>query len=1143
MGRNKASPGNNIPITEEILHEAFAIDEPILGGTDIMDKNDTSIVDTRGRQGNNTQNNKDVGIKEHLMSLEELCAKLQTQANAEKPETSEGLTHEKAKHLLEVNGPNILTPPKTKSNFTIFMECLLNLFNILLLIAGVLQYILLAIDFKNNKASIYIGIILMAVAFINATIEYVQLKSSTNLLKSFLNMIPANSNVVREGKIKEISAADLVVGDICLVKMGNKVPADIYVFKSSELQVDNSSLTGESEPQERHPGNTMQNPLEATNLIFNGTLCVSGSCYGIVIQTGDNTVLGQIAELTSGEQDRESPLAMEIRKFVHIISAIAIISAIVFFILGMVKYGDIALCVNFAIGMFVAWIPEGLLATVTMLLTFAAKRLMHRHVLVKSLKGVDTLGAITLLATDKTGTLTRNQMTVTYVWSDGKLKTTTKSVGENLDPINDPEERGVKEVLMISTLCSGITFDSTDVPVEKRVLIGDATESGLTRFAGTCLPNYDDIQKQYPKKFEIPFNSANKWMLTVHEFETTENSQGKVLRMMVKGAPERVLKLCSKILLNGEYVDLNEKEIADYTETYEYMAGKGHRVLGFAQLDLDIEKYPLDYEFDKKAQNYPTQGFNFIGLASLEDPPKHGVREAIGKLRGAGVQVIMVTGDHPLTAEAIGRKINLIVGETKKDVAKRTQRRIEDIDEDEYDAVVLHGEQLADMSDDDWDAVFRKPEVIFARTSPKNKLEIVSRAQALGHVVGVTGDGVNDSPALKRADLGIAMNESGSDVSKDAASMVLLDDNFASTISGVEEGRLIFANIKKSIKYTVSHSIPEVIPQLLYILVPLPQILGALELIAIDLGFELINSLSFAWEKPERGYSLMKMVPRCPVTERSIKQLRSRIDRYAKKDLSEGEEMLSYYNYEDVAKTTQLSLQKKSVALIKKPFTKNMWLDLVQVKSGEKLIDLDLFSYSYIEMGIIITLGCFASWFWCLTGNGLSVSEARTMAASETEYFTPTSPSFTTSSGKILTGEEQRSIARQASSAYYVSVFIIQCFNLFACKTLYTVPFGRYMFYNKKSFYNILIGAIFMSIIVYVPFLNGIFATSYKLSPLYWIPAIGTGVFLMFYATGRVLLLKKYYLQRETPEINGLQMQPTIWSTRSNTKTQDDYKI
>lgn len=317
--------------------------------------------------------------------------------------------------------------------------------------------------------------------------------------------------------------------------------------------------------------------------------------------------------------------------------------------------------------------------------------------------------------------------------------------------------------------------------------------------------------------YEVPFNSENKYALSVHR-KPHENGEWT---LYVKGAPERVLKLCTTILTEeNPTLPLTKEHQDTFSEVYQHMAGQGNRVLAFAQCLLPGDLYPSDFVFDKN--NCPFSELCFVGLAGLEDPPKHGVREAIGKCRKAGIKVMMVTGDHPLTAEAIGRKINLMIGETRDMVAKRTGKDV--VHEHEYSAIVIHGDHIDSLTDAEWDAIFNKDEIIFARTSPKHKLEIVKRAQSIGHTVGVTGDGVNDAPALKKADLGIAMNISGSDVSKDAAAMVLLDDNFASVVNGIEEGRLIFSNLKKSIMYTITHTIPEVIPCLLYIIVPLGKI-------------------------------------------------------------------------------------------------------------------------------------------------------------------------------------------------------------------------------------------------------------------------------------------------------------------------------
>jgi sodium/potassium-transporting ATPase subunit alpha len=549
-------------------------------------------------------------------------------------------------------------------------------------------------------------------------------------------MIPAKCMCIRDGKLAQIEASSLVPGDVVYVRMGDKTPADLLVFGGADCKVDNSSLTGESEPQERGKDNNMSNPLEATNIMFNSTLVISGEAYGMVIRTADSTVLGQIAFLTAGQENTTSPLTHEIDNFVKLIASIAIVTAIIFFGIAFpVNNNNASLAINFAIGIFVAWVPEGLPATVTMLLTIAAKRMASQNVLVKDLKGVETLGAITLLATDKTGTLTRNQMTTSNLWTCSQLYAAFNRAG-NTNKVASLFDSGVIEMLHISALCSRAKFDRVDVPVKERAILGDATETGLIRYAAGQLPEFDNLVSEYPKVFEIPFNSDNKWHLSIHKKPHSNGS----LTLYIKGAPERVWKLCNRILVgqNGECVPLTEEYKTTYDTTYEQMAGQGHRVLGFAEMLLPGDKFPDTFVFDKKTKNYPLGDFIFVGLASLEDPPKHGVREAIGKCRAAGIKVIMVTGDHPLTAEAIARKINLMLGETKTMVAKRTGKTLDEIAEEDFKAIVVHGEQIDGLSDAQWDNIFWKEEIVFARTSPKHKLEIVRRAQSMGmHRVSV----------------------------------------------------------------------------------------------------------------------------------------------------------------------------------------------------------------------------------------------------------------------------------------------------------------------------------------------------------------------------------------------------------------------
>ncbi|KAF9582287.1 hypothetical protein BGW38_000404 [Lunasporangiospora selenospora] len=1057
---------------------------------------------------------KALDITEHLFPIEDIAARYGVSIDTARASNSHGLDSAVAAQRLIENGPNVLAPPKEISAFMKFFHCLTSLFNLLLMFAGILNYILLAIDPEGNKMSTYLGAILIIVAFLNAAIEFYQAQKTAQVLQSFLNLMPQKCYVVRDSKSVQISAAELVLGDVVFARMGDKIPADILLFACTEMKVDNSSLTGETDPQTRSITNNMKSPLEAHNICFNGSLVVNGEGYGIVIRTGDNTVLGQIAGLTAAEDSGKSPLSREIDDFVKVIAAIAITTAIIFFLIGyfaVYQYqgsSGIANTLNFAIGVFVAFVPEGLPATVTMLLTIAAKRMAAQNVLVKDLTGVETLGAITLLATDKTGTLTRNQMTVTNIWSSLNMYSAFRSAANAGAPF-DANSPGIPEVLAISALCSRAKFDRTDVPISERQVLGDATESGLTRFAAANIGNFDSLNDVYPKVFEVPFNSDNKWAMTIHKKEHAAGS----FTLLIKGAPERILRLCSSILVNGEVVPLTEEHSKSYDEMYALMASKGHRVLAFAQLLLPRSQYPDDYVFETEKKNYPTTDLCFVGLVSLEDPPKHGVREAIGRCRSAGIRVMMVTGDHPLTAEAIGRKINLMISDTKEMVAKHRGCSIDKVADHEYNAIVIHGEQIDSLTDHDWDTIFSKNEIIFARTSPKHKLQIVKRAQALGHIVGVTGDGVNDSPALKKADLGIAMNLSGSDVSKDAAAMILLDDNFASTVRGIEEGRLIFTNLKKSIQYTITHSMPEVIPNLLYVIASVPLPISAMLILVIDLGFELIISLTFAWDKPETSTGLMRLPPRKPVTSASIDRRR----RLASRALPP---VFDTESGEEIKPTFLARFQHDFKAL----FTSVYWRERFEATEEEVLVDAGLLSWAYLEVGVIETIGALVTFFVVFYKEG-GYTPAQAVALQKQNAFSSKGNPF------------DLEVLAKAQSSFYLSIMIMQLFNLFACKARLRLPFGTYMFSNVRTFVGIVFGCALGFLIVYCPGLPVVFGTSNDTPFIYLLIPIAFGVFIIFYATIRQLVLRRLRPTAFNDDILGLNMVPTIKTIFSRTRS------
>ncbi|EGF82503.1 hypothetical protein BATDEDRAFT_86311 [Batrachochytrium dendrobatidis JAM81] len=1049
-----------------------------------------------------------VDVNEHLLSLEEVEKKYSVSVDAVKPTLSKGLSPAEAIKRLEQYGPNQLSPPKKRHPFLRFMDHLLGLFNLMLLVSGIAAYILLAINPSANAQNVYVGAILIIVAFMNASIEFYQVQKSQSILESFLNLIPSKCYAIREAKLAQISALELVLGDVVFIKSGDKIPSDLRIFWSNELKVDNSSLTGEAEPQERNANNVMTSPLEATNLVFNGTLVVNGDAYGVVIRTGDNTVIGQIASLTANEQRRSSPLSDEIDTFVKLITLVAGIVAIIFLIIGIVAKGQNASqALNFAIGTFVSFVPEGLPATVTMLLTIAAKRMAGRNVLVKDLQGVETLGAITLLATDKTGTLTRNQMTVTYVWTGSRLfyaQSQSSTEAQHAVPL-DMDHAGVNELIHMSLLCSRARFESNDGPIATRPILGDATEAGLLRNGAAKLVDFESVEDRFPKIFEIPFNSENKWAMTIHQ---KKHANGEMMAYL-KGAPERVLRLCTTFFDGTNVVPLTEQHKASFEDMYQFMASKGHRVLAFAALALPGDQYPANFVFTKDPVNYPKNNLTFYGLVSLEDPPKHGVREAVGHCREAGIRVMMVTGDHPLTAEAIGRKINLMLQDTKETLAKKRNVPISQIPESDVNAIVIHGEKIDGLTEADWDNIFSKEEIIFARTSPKHKLQIVKHAQALGHIVGVTGDGVNDSPALKKADLGIAMNVSGSDVSKEAAAMILIDDNFASTVNGIEEGRLIFQNLKKSIQYTVTHTMPEVWANLLYIVVPLPLPLTAIQIIIVDLGFELFLALSYAWDLPESKTGLMKLRPRKPVTPESI----ARTKRIAARK-SEG--------------SAEAQGFAKFTKAISTPFTAVFWHDFMEKRDEETLVDSNLLLWSYLEAGTIMSIGCFVSYF-------VAFYYYRRILPIDAVNFgnvwgTDSGP-ITLSSGLVLDNDAQLKTLYYAQSGYYLAIMIQQSFNMFICKARFGIPFGWFMFSNIYNFTGLIGGVIFTMAMVYIPPFNVAFGTNWRFHPILWLIPMAFGIFLVFYAVVRILIQRARNPIKYSKDVDGLQMHPTRWST------------
>lgn len=845
-----------------------------------------------------------------------------------------GLPTAEIQRIQDEWGPNVLTPPKQKTECEKFVEQITDFFSILLWVGCALCFV--AYGLQSTVDNLALAIVLGTVVLITGVFGYFQEKKASNLMDSFKNMMPEYSTVVRGGGDAVIEAKALVPGDIVKIKYGEKIPADVRIlWATDDMAVDNSSLTGEPEAIRKTNAYTHKNPLETSNLAFFGTTCPKGQAIGIVIRTGDNTVMGRIARLTTSTDSQETPINVEINHFVHIISGVAIFLGVLFFCLGFAVGTYWASNLSFMIGIIVANVPEGLLITVTVCLTLTANRMASNSVIVKNLKGVETLGSTTCICSDKTGTLTQNVMTVQNLCFDGEIY--NANCGSLVDNINR-DTKTYERMLRCANVCNTAKFDQNSklrggsaVPFQvsetladgsKQIkinwkCIGDATESSLIKFIQALDIDVDDQRSRYRQLGSIPFNSANKYMVSVNRNPDT----GAPLITM-KGAPERVIARCDHVMINGEVVPFEGEVLDRVRAMQEQCSANGLRVLGFAEYEANPEDFPEDYVYQTEVPNFPIgnspddenskpeshQKLVFLGLYAIIDPPRPQVKDAVAKCKAAGIRVIMVTGDHPATAKAIAKQVGIIWGDearggaidgpaTQDDYEKWNKDRglsehhHTNHDGDKYfdprlaPAIVVPGweidasfsdywerdgdnEKFYKISPDKWDDILGHTQIVFARTSPQQKLIIVENCQMRGEIVAVTGDGVNDAPALKKADIGVAMGITGSEVSKQAADMILMDDNFASIVAGIEEGRLIFDNLKKSIAYTLSSNIPEIAPFLMYITIQIPQALSTIIILFVDLGTDMVPAISMAWENAESD--IMRRPPRNAKVDRLV---------------------------------------------------------------------------------------------------------------------------------------------------------------------------------------------------------------------------------------------------------------------------------
>lgn len=711
-----------------------------------------------------------------------------------------GLSEEEAARRLREFGLNEISEVKKKRLLSRFLGQFTHFLAVLLWLAAFLSF--LSEHLHPGGGMLTLGLAIVAVIVINAVFTFIQEYRAEKALEALRKLLPFFVKVVREGREKEIPAREVVPGDIVLLAEGDKIPADARLIETAALRVNHASLTGESEPLLRNHEPCSGELVESPNIAFAGTTVISGSGRAVAFATGMRTEFGRIAHLTSAVEAGLSPLQKEIVKATRVVASIAAVVGLFFFLLGFAMGRNFWENFIFGIGITVALIPEGMLPTVTLALAMGSQRMARRKALIKTLTSVETLGSVTVICTDKTGTLTQNDMAARALWADNTVF-----------GVREAGAGTAREVLLAALLCNNARCIDGQYK-------GDPTETALLRAARETL---GDITAA--RLCEVPFDADRKMMTTVNAVDGRRTA-------FSKGAFEKLLPLCSHVLVKGTRLALDDAMQAQASDAYHALMDRGLRVLAFAQRTLDSE------EAEGARGEQIERDMTFLGLIGLEDPPRPEVPEAIRKCHDAGIRIIMITGDASRTAVAIAREIGLVRG----------------------NPLVVEGPEFKRMSDRVLREKLANKEVIFSRMTPKHKIRVVSALKDEGEVVAVTGDGVNDAPALKRADIGIAMGIVGTDVAKEASDVVLLDDNFATIVSAVEEGRTVYENIKKFITYIFASNIPEAVPYLAYILLRIPLPLTIIQILAVDLGTDMLPALALGSEKPTPG--IMKQPPR-----------------------------------------------------------------------------------------------------------------------------------------------------------------------------------------------------------------------------------------------------------------------------------------
>ncbi len=735
----------------------------------------------------------------HTLTPEQALASLNSSAS--------GLDAREAARRLVEYGPNHLQEVEREHLLLRFAQEFTHFFAVILWIAAALAFI--AEHFDPAQGMARLGVAIVGVVVVNGIFSFWQEYKAERAVAALRQLLPQKARVLRDGEISDLLASEIVPGDVVLLEEGDFVPADCRLLTAFGLRVNLSTVTGESFAKPRSVEvSGEESPLHARNLVLAGTSVVSGQAQAVAYATGMRTEFGRIAHLTQTAGETSSPLQREIARLSRLVACLATGIGVALFVVGQAIGLPPWENLLFTIGIIVANVPEGLLPTVTLSLAMATQRMARRNALVRHLPAVEALGSTTVICSDKTGTLTQNRMSVHRLWIGGGF--VAPSELESRRHLTDEHY----ELFVNAALCHDL---KTVEEAGRTLRRGDPMELALEelgrRIAGARVG--------HARIDEIPFDTDRKRMSVL-----IATPQGRVL--YTKGALETVLACCRFVHFDAGIAVLDPAVRTRLLAAQDEMASAGLRVLAFAHRALADDGTPI-------AEDEMT----FAGLIGLEDPPRAEVPEAIARCEEAGIRILMVTGDHPRTGLAIARQIGLVRGDQP---------------------VIVTGEQLRLMSPTQLQLALDAPEILFARVAAEQKMLIVDALKKKGEVVAVTGDGVNDAPALKTADIGIAMGIAGTDVAKAAADLILLDDNFASIVAAIEEGRAVFDNLRKFLTYILSSNIPELVPYLAFVLFRVPLPLTVIQILAVDLGTDMLPALALGAERPEAG--VMKRPPR-----------------------------------------------------------------------------------------------------------------------------------------------------------------------------------------------------------------------------------------------------------------------------------------